>query len=57
MTIDIKIRDMNLQNNINRQGSKISALSSGKLDKYECLTCQVLLSSGPKKIIQKTKFT
>ena len=33
-----KIRDEKLQYNINREGAKISTLSSGKIDKYEYLT-------------------
>ena len=35
MTIDIKIRDEKLQYDINREAEKISALSSGKIDKYK----------------------
>ena len=38
MTIDDKIRDEKLQYYINREAAKISALSSGKFDKYEYLT-------------------
>ena len=38
MTIDDKIRDEKLQYNINREGPKIPALSSGKIDQYEFLT-------------------
>ena len=34
MTIDDKIRDENLQYDINRESTKISALSRGKIDKY-----------------------
>ena len=34
MTINDKIRDEKRQYNINREVAKISALSSGKLDKY-----------------------
>ena len=37
MTIDDKIRDEKLQYDINREAAKISALSSGKIDKYEYL--------------------
>ena len=33
-----KIRDEKLQYNINREAAKISALSSGKIDKQEYLT-------------------
>ena len=35
MTIDDKIRDEKLQCDINREAAKISALSSGKIDKNE----------------------
>ena len=35
MTIDNQIRDKKLQYDINRKAEKISALSSGKIDKYE----------------------
>ena len=38
MTIDDKIRDEKLQYDINREAAKISASSSGKIDKYEFLT-------------------
>ena len=38
MTIDDKIKDEKIQYNINREAAKIGALSSGKIDKYECLT-------------------
>ena len=34
MTIDDKIRIEKLQYDINREAAKISALSSGKIDKY-----------------------
>ena len=35
MTIDDKTRDGKLQNDINMEAIKISALSSDKVDKYE----------------------
>ena len=38
MTTDNQIRDKKLQYDINREASKISALSSGKINKYEYLT-------------------
>ena len=38
MAIDDKIKDEELQYVINREVTKVSALSSGKVDKYECLT-------------------
>ena len=38
MTINDQIIDENLQYNINREAAKISALSLGKINKYEYLT-------------------
>ena len=38
MTIDHQIGDEKLQNDFNREAAKISARSSGKVDKYEYLT-------------------
>ena len=38
MTIDDKTKDEKVQYDINRKTAKISALSSGKIDKYEYLT-------------------
>ena len=38
MTIEDQIRDEKLQYHVNREDAKISALSSGKIDKYEYLT-------------------
>ena len=35
MTIDDQIRDEKLQYDVTREAVKISALSSGKIDKYE----------------------
>ena len=35
MTINDQIRDEKLQYNINREAAIISALSSGKIDKFE----------------------
>ena len=49
MTIDDKIRDEKLQlrnYDINREAANISALSSGKFDKYEYLTGEEILSSN-----------
>ena len=41
--IDDKIRDEKSQYNIKREVAKISALSSGKIDKYEYLTGEEVL--------------
>ena len=38
MTIDNKIKGEKLQNGINREAAKVSALLSGEIDKYEYLT-------------------
>ena len=38
MTIEYQVKDEKLQYDINRETAKISALSSGKIDKYEYLT-------------------
>ena len=46
MTIEDPIRDEKLQYDINREAAKISALSSGKVDKYEHLTVEETLPSN-----------
>ena len=57
MTINDQFKDEKLQYNINREAAKISALSSGKLHKYEYLTGEDILPSNQQQIIEKTKFT
>ena len=57
MTINDQIKDEKLQYDINREVAKISALSSGKLHKYEYLTCEDILPSNQQQIIEQTKFT
>ena len=57
MTIEDQIKDEKLQYDINREAAKISALSSGKLDKYEYLTGAQILPSNQPQIIEQTKFT
>ena len=56
MTINDQIKDEKLQYNINREAAKISALSSGKLLKYEYLTSEDILPSIQQQIIEQTKF-
>ena len=56
MTIEDQIKDEKLQYDINREPAKISALSSGKLDKYEYLTGDKILPSNQQQIIQQVKF-
>ena len=55
--IDDKIRDEKLQYHIKREAAKLSALSSGKIDKYEYLTGEEILPSGQTRIIEQAKFT
>ena len=57
MTIDDKIRDKKLQYDINREAAKISALLSGKIDKYEFLTGEEILPFDQSRIIEQAKFT
>ena len=57
MTLEDQIRDEKLQCNINRDAAKISALSSGKIDKYEYLTGEEILPSNQQQIIEQAKFT
>ena len=57
MTIDDKIKDEKLQNHINREAAKISALSSVKIDNYEYLTSEEILPSDQSSIIEQARFT
>ena len=54
MAIDDKVRDEKLQYDINRKPEKISALSSGKIGKFEFLTGQEILPSDQSRIEQAT---
>ena len=57
MAINDQIRDEKLQYDINREAAKISALSSGKIHKYEYLTGEDILPSNQQQIIEQAKFT
>ena len=57
MTINDQIRYKKLQYDINREAAKISALSSGKIDKYEYLAGKEILLSNQQQIIEQAKFT
>ena len=57
MTTDDKIKDEKLQFDINRKVAKISALSSGKIDKYEYLTGKEILPSNQSRAIEQAQFT
>ena len=57
MTINDQIRDEKIQYDLNREAAKISALSSGKIHKYEYLTGEDILPSNQQQIIEQAKFT
>ena len=57
MAIKDHIRDKNLQYDISQETAKISALSSGKIGKYEYLTGEEILSLNQQQIIEQAKFT
>ena len=57
MTIDDQIRDEKLQYDIDRKTAEISALSSGKIHKYEYLTGEDILPPNQQQIIEQGKFT
>ena len=57
MTINDQIRDEKIQYDINREAAKISALSSGKIHKYEYLTGEDLSPPNQRHIIQQARFT
>ena len=57
MTINDQIRDEKLQNDINREAAKISALSSGKIHKYEYLTGEDILPFNQQQITEQARFT
>ena len=57
MTINDQIRDEKLQYDINREKAKTSALSSGKIHKYEYLTGEDILPSNQQQILEQARFT
>ena len=56
MTINDQNKDEKLQYDINREAAKISALSSGKIHKYEYLTGEDILPSNQQQIIEQARF-
>ena len=57
MTINDNIIDEKIQYDIViKEATKISALSSGKIDKYKCLTGEEILPSDQRRIVKKAKF-
>ena len=57
MAIGDKIRDEKLQYDINRKAAKITALSSGKTDKYEYLADKQVLPCDQRRVIEHAKYT
>ena len=57
ITTNDQIKSEKLQYIIDREAAKITALSSGKIDKYEFLTGEELLPSDQSKITEQAKFT
>ena len=57
VTINDQIRNEKLQYDINREATKISDLSSGKIHKYEYLIGEDILPSNQQQIIEQAKFT
>ena len=56
MTINDQIREEKLQYDINREAAEISALSSGKIRKYEYLADEDIFPSNQHQIIEQAKF-
>ena len=57
MTINDQIRDEKLQYDINWETAKTSALSSGKIHKYEYPTGKDILPSNQQQIREQARFT
>ena len=53
----IKLKVKNYKYDINREAAKISALSSGEIDKYEYLKGEEILPSNQQRITEQAKFT
>ena len=57
MAIDDQIRNKKLQCDINRKAAKISALSSGKIDKYQYVTGEEILLYNQTHMIEYAELT
>ena len=57
INVDDQIEDEKVHYDINREAAKVSALSSGKIEKYEYLTGEEILPSNQIQIIERAKFT
>ena len=53
MTIDDKIRDEKLQYDIKKEATKISALPSGKINKYEYLAGDEIIPSDQRRVVEQ----
>ena len=51
------MKNYNISRDISREVAKISALSSGEIDKYEYLTGEEILPSGQSRIVKKARLT
>ena len=56
MATDDKIRDENLQYDINKEDAKISALPSGTSDKYGYLTGEKIIHFRQNRVREQAKF-
>ena len=56
MTIDDKIRDEKLQNEISREAAKISALSAGRINKYEYRRGEEILPFDQSRMIEQAVY-
>ena len=57
MSIDNKSEDEKLQYNNNTKAAKISTLSAGKMDKFECHAGEEILPFDQSRMIEQTRFT
>ena len=57
MTIDDKFRDEKIRYDTNTEVAEISALLSGKIDKYEYFTGKEILPSDQRRMMEQAKFT
>ena len=56
MTLKNNIRDEKMQYNEDREAGKLWPLLCGKIDKDEYLTCEEILHSDQKRVIEQGKF-
>ena len=57
MTINDEIRDEELKYGINKKAAEITALSSGKINKYDYLTGKEVLPSNQQEMLEQAKFS